>query len=809
MRKKISLILIFLFFFSVAPPGLWNNPPPVMAALPEPYQMGLPTEDRDHIRVHRKLIDGTLMPSDPNVPSDMYDLPDITGTHHPADYRDIKPPGRNDQREKPISQFSVIINGQSYTSDKGIDLDAPPTLVEANAADIPNITMSPNMCQPYGSNTMALWDLQYRVVPEPDTPPADIQSYRTGFTIHAMEIEVPEQMDSWANNQAYFAQALQEAKTYTDQGKSVFVELYLECADEDSAGNIGYSENGTFCVLKPPGSDNPYPMGNTWYFSSMLLKIEAGSSIDYLTTRQDQTASGWTYESDVDPGGLTLSNSADTEGYYDSGDTVSIPVRAHNASWSSQSPGASTNMQLLYWNSDQSAITSFPVAVMEPGEHQDVTLTYTLPALDQIPTGAIASGYIHLVAQVNRNNNFAETDRTSGNNILSIWVKANVRSINLAVDSLDTGIPGFAESGTAYTGTVVFRNDANEDLSGIYLGVQHGGYETSLHDAAGNYFTGPYTIQSGDTLSLRFDYHAQSSSTTLVASINISPYAVIYDEENWEDNTLQQPVSVMQESTDTGNEVTFRAWRQKSIIEAKLGSHSPPDDAIRDPDSARWSDYVQAYLIPVRKKAQVNVVNNALSNQLDYTSTIAPPAPGGDDSCGSNSTMTNWEITSATLYRPSQNENFSFGHPVWDSLSDWMDEELNPYGTRAKTLFRENWAMDGAYVYDRIAQAMVGPPQYYDMRADYRIRVTYDRTVCQGECDEFSCWCVCDGEKDLTVNYNYVGYGSLLVDGTGMTSVPTKYVEDYEQRYQNDLNMLPDQNWQYYYDQWRPDEPED
>ena len=772
MRKKISIVLIFLFFFSVVPlGGLWNNPPPVMAVMPEPYQMGLPTEDRDHIRVHRKLIDGTLMPSDPNVPSDMYDLPDITGNHHPADYRDITPDGRTDATKKPISQFSVIINGQNYPSDKGIDLDAPPTLVTANAADIPNITMSPNMCQPYGSNTMALWDLQYRVVPEPDTPPADIQSYRTGFTLHAMENEAPEQMDSWANNQAYFAQALQEAKTYTDQGKSVFVELYLECADEDSAGNIGYSENGTFCVLKPPGGDNPYPMGNTWYFSSMLLKIEAGSSIDYLTTRQDQAASDWTYEADVDPGGLTLSNSDDTEGYYEEGDTVSIPVRAHNASWSSQKPGASTDMQLLYWNSDQSAITSTAISSMEPGQHQDVTLTYTLPALDEIPTGAISSGYIHLVAQVNRGNDFTETNQTEGNNLMSIWIKADVRTINLAVDSLETGISGYASSGTAYTGTVVFRNDANKDLAGIYLGVQHSGYETSIHDSAGNYFTGPYTIVANSTLSLLFDYHAGDEQSLLIAYINISPYTVVYDEENWSDNKKIKAVSVASttEGGDGDMEITFQAHRQKSwhdvIGEPRL---------YREPNTAKLTDIVETTLTPNNKKPVQSIVY--WGNDVDHSTVIAPPHPenqsiaqtGWGDPPPSYTRMANWEVTKATLTRPDRSPGWTFGHPFWDG--ETVTEDMKPSGHTATSKFKEEWAMDGAKLFDVIIQQWIPDAQEYRITSDYKIRVNYGEVYYVPGIDDYEAVVI----EGLYKDYDYDGYGDLLINGTGVAPVPVK-----------------------------------
>ena|GEM_PF-5599543 len=111
MRKKISLILIFLFFFSVVPiGGLWNNPPPIMAAMPDTYQMGLSRENKDDIVSYKKVINGSLMPSEPNSPDDMWGAPDDTGAHHPADYRRVIPPERNEKYEKPISQFAIVIN---------------------------------------------------------------------------------------------------------------------------------------------------------------------------------------------------------------------------------------------------------------------------------------------------------------------------------------------------------------------------------------------------------------------------------------------------------------------------------------------------------------------------------------------------------------------------------------------------------------------------------------------------------------------------------------------------------------------------
>lgn len=49
-------------------------------------------------------------------------------------------------------------------------------------------------------------------------------------------------------------------------------------------------------------------------------------------------------------------------------------------------------------------------------------------------------------------------------------------------------------------------------------------------------------------------------------------------------------------------------------------------------------------------------------------------------------------------------------------------------GKTAKEKFKEQWALDGAPIFDRVINDYVGPPKHYELRANYTIQVTYDRT---------------------------------------------------------------------------------
>jgi len=169
-------------------------PGKVQAALPANYQLGLSEAQVDEL-TNRKVI------------------PDDTGEKYAMDYRNKEASGRTYYYQKPIAQFEVLVNGHVVgQSDDGRDLDAPTTVIDVNLSDA--ITLS-DISQPYPGNKLCTWDLQYRIIPVPEEDIADIDAYRSQFTIKALVDFRNELSTSKEGINTYFQEALQEMKIHT------------------------------------------------------------------------------------------------------------------------------------------------------------------------------------------------------------------------------------------------------------------------------------------------------------------------------------------------------------------------------------------------------------------------------------------------------------------------------------------------------------------------------------------------------------------------------------------------------------------
>lgn len=198
-------------------------------------------------------------------PDNWYHDYDDNGIKCAQDYRHIRITGRPDYDFKPKSQFSLYVNGEyrkvSYSEN---NLDLPPSLVEINSSDEVRLK---DISTPYPGNTLAAWDLQYRVMPVPNESVRDIQDYRKHYAINNMLADSQSVANRWpykSNGEGinlFFQEAWNKMKSdYPDT--DCYIELYLEVQDKDSRGYMGWSDNGDFAMLKTRADGSPYPMGN-------------------------------------------------------------------------------------------------------------------------------------------------------------------------------------------------------------------------------------------------------------------------------------------------------------------------------------------------------------------------------------------------------------------------------------------------------------------------------------------------------------------------------------------------------------------
>ncbi|MGS0763166.1 COG1470 family protein [Syntrophomonas curvata] len=699
-------------------------PGKAQAALPPAYQLGLSQADVNKL---------TIPPTG---------IPDDTGEEYAVDYRRIQAPSRATKEEKPTAQFEVLANGQAIgQSDPGRDLDAPTAVIDINLND--TITLR-DISRAYPGNKLCTWDLQYRILPVPEEDIADIDAYRSQFTIKALVDFRSELSVSGEGINTYFQEALQEMKdTYPEQ--DCYIELYLEVADKDKmTGQEGWSDNGTYAYHKTKAMGSPYTKGHIWYFSAALLRVNAKGVPDFFPTPEGSDR----WQESFKTCAKTYIGTP--------GETVNINFSLHNAG-----DKQTTDFAAAWFGSGwNDPIWKVDNITLDKGEKQDFNLSVKVPEPGQ---------ETRLVFLANLDGKTPAAESNQENNIMIIRITSNV---NLSAVSIKAGASP-PVTGGHYNGTVTFKNNSNVTLYNVPIAVFNNGYRTTLRDI----FWTPVTqadFGPGETKQFTFQWTLCEYSK-LEGVINVEPLTTVYPEDNYKDNKVMTVVSAPMSGTGQ-QELTFQAWRQWSFIDV-MGE---PRE-YRKPNTARYTDIVETTLTPTNIKKVKYTVSQGES--VDYTNTIAPPVPTCGDSCGAWNTMTGWEITKATLHYPEKSEGFTFGHPFWDN--DWTYKSMKPQGKVAKEKIKEEWAMDGAPVFDRTINDFVGPPKHYTLRANYTVKVTYDQTcgylVCETD-DEgnTTCWCEYETTKGLTAIYNYTGTGKILIDGTGAAPVPTQHVEEFK-----------------------------
>ena len=170
------------------------------------------------------------------------------------DFRGTPIMGRNSRFIKPVAQFGVKVNGSTSWSDSGSDYDSHPTPVTVTSSDvvsfIDNSSPSPNT-----NNRLVSRDVQYLITADGEA--------RDTSKIKEAEINV-----NSGGEINFFAEALEQARA---TGKDCYIELYECASDIDSNGIGGWSDNGTYAMIKR--NDPIYPQGTTWFFTTMLIKV--------------------------------------------------------------------------------------------------------------------------------------------------------------------------------------------------------------------------------------------------------------------------------------------------------------------------------------------------------------------------------------------------------------------------------------------------------------------------------------------------------------------------------------------------------
>ncbi|OPY63672.1 MAG: Bacterial Ig-like domain (group 2) [Pelotomaculum sp. PtaU1.Bin065] len=187
----------------------------------------------------------------------------------------------------------------------------------------------------------------------------------------------------------------------------------------------------------------------------------------------------------------------------------------------------------------------------------------------------------------------------------------------------------------------------------------------------------------------------------------------------------------------------------------------------RDPNRAMWTDVVTATLtLPVKTKVTKD-------SSVDYDTTVAPPKPT-ERGCETNyNKITEWHIVSAELSYPTQNPKFTFGHPLDPVGVTTIPMEISEDGHTATATFKEQWAMNGANIYDVfLGKEVCTEPKNYDITVsnivvniDYKEYTFKEKLV-------FGGWdCVRSVEEKYDKQNLDLITGQLEVYGSGVNSL--------------------------------------
>jgi len=699
-------------------------PGKAQAALPSAYPLGLSEQQT------RELINHPIF--------------DDTGEEYAVDYRHIQSPGRATKEEKPTAQFEVLANGQvAGQSNKENNLDAPTTVIDVNLND--KITLR-DISQPYSGNKLSSWDLQYRILPVPEENITDINAYRSKFPIKALVDFRPELAGSKEGINTYFQEALKEMKDdYPEQ--DCYIELYLEVADKTKTNQEGWSDNGTYAYHKTKEMGSPYTKGHIWYFSTALLRVNTKGVPDFFPTPEGSDQWQESYKTCA----KTYIGTP--------GETVNINFALHNAGEKQTTDFAAT----WFGSGWENPIWKVDDIALDKGSKQDFNLSVKVPAAGQ---------ETRLVFLANIDGKTPAAESNQENNIMIITISSD---IDLAATGIRSGVSGVPVPGQRYTGTVSFTNITKGYLTNVPIGAYNNGYKAVLKDGSSN-IVEVSDFGPSETKEFTFQWTLDALGySKLEECINVDPLPVVYPEKNYNNNKNSMVVTAAIKP-ESGQELRSRAHQQISIREFQ---GNPIVE--REPNTCKWSDIVRTYLYPLKgKNIQYYITNDS---DIDYSKTIAPPRPGGDDECGSYSVLKSWEITEGYISYPKQSSSFSFNNPVW--WGEYAQEKLiiDQGGHRGKANWQNWFALDGFPMKNIRTGQYNGPPKSYNLTCNYTIKVVYDKTVGHVVCNDDGCWCVYKEYKNQVAYYHYKAAGSILVNGAGTTPQPAGYVDDWLKRH--------------------------
>jgi len=200
------------------------------------------------------------------------------------------------------------------------------------------------------------------------------------------------------------------------------------------------------------------------------------------------------------------------------------------------------------------------------------------------------------------------------------------------------------------------------------------------------------------------------------------------------------------------------------------------DNVKREPGKALWTDIVEATLnLPVQ-----NLVTRR--DSVDYKTTVAPPRPPQSECGTSKSEITGWRIVRADLSYPKQNPDFTFGHPLPPVGQVTIPMKISKDGHSATATFKEDWALDGAFIYDMLTDSLINQePKNYPItvsnivvEVDYKTTVYHEEEVrkCSGKGEDRVCWtetiCVPETETGSYTQRLDSVTAPLLVYGTAV-----------------------------------------
>ena len=339
-----------------------------------------------------------------------------------------------------------------------------------------------------------------------------------------------------------------------------------------------------------------------------------------------------------------------------------------------------------------------------------------------MPTTVEVWGFPDMALDENQDDNVAEA-------------KINIEGlVNLVAVSINPGVSGEAEPDTRYTGTVVFKNDSDQPLENVPVGVFHREYRAVLKDASGNEVQ--YTsFGPREEKTFWFNWTAPTAGTTrLTAVIDTPPLENKYQEITEDDNKKQVDIGIRDVDNSSPGDRRLNLQAYSKPGEDIYGEWH--DARTREPFTAKWTDDVHATLTVDR-----------------------PTPPRG--------WLDWWEISWAKITYPRVADDFSFGNPVPPdgTVTKWMDVPGKGLEDQkqAKIVFEEDWALDGFGIHNMMTgEDMAVNPKHYPVSVQFKVTYQYSYIVCVCGKDGCTCWV-----ETRTASYTDTASANLLVNGAG------------------------------------------